>query len=73
MQSNGHMIAQERRFGRVNWLGLRTLAKRETQRFLAVWSQTLMARLITAGLFLAIFSLAIGQPARRAARRSRTR
>lgn len=49
-----------RRFGRVNWLGLRTLAKRETQRFLAVWSQTLMAPLITAGLFLAIFSLAIG-------------
>ncbi|PWR03338.1 multidrug ABC transporter permease [Meridianimarinicoccus roseus] len=49
-----------RRFGSVNWLGLRTLARRETQRFLAVWSQTLMAPLITAGLFLAIFSLAIG-------------
>jgi ABC-2 type transport system permease protein len=49
-----------RRFGRVNWLGMGTLAKRETQRFLAVWSQTLMAPLITAGLFLAIFSLAIG-------------
>lgn len=49
-----------RRFGRVNWLGLRTLAGRETRRFLAVWSQTLMAPLITAGLFLAIFSLAIG-------------
>jgi ABC-2 type transport system permease protein len=32
-------------------------------RFLAVWSQALMAPVITAGLFLAVFSLAIG-PAR---------
>ena len=31
----------ERRFGRVNWLGLQTLALRETRRFLAVWTQTL--------------------------------
>ncbi len=49
-----------RRFGRVNWLGLQTLAEREVRRFLAVWTQTLMAPLITAALFLAIFSLAIG-------------
>jgi len=49
-----------RRFGRVNWLGLRTLVVREIQRFLAVWTQTLMAPLVTAGLFLAIFALAIG-------------
>lgn len=49
-----------RRFGRVNWLGLRTLAERENRRFLAVWSQTLAAPLITAGLYLAIFSLAMG-------------
>ncbi len=53
----------ERRFGRVNWLGLQTLALRETRRFLAVWTQTLAAPLVTAGLFLAIFTLAIG-PAR---------
>ena len=39
-----------RRFGRVNWLGLMTLAERENRRFLAVWTQTLMAPLITAGL-----------------------
>lgn len=52
-----------RRFGRVNWLGLATLARREVMRFLAVWSQTLLAPLITAGLFLAVFALAIG-PAR---------
>ena len=52
-----------RRFGRVNWLGLQALANREIQRFLVVWTQTLAAPLVTAGLFLAVFSLAIG-PAR---------
>src|SRR6056297_768244 len=49
-----------RRFGRVNWLGLRTLAERENRRFLAVWTQTLLAPLITAGRFMVIFSIAIG-------------
>ena len=49
-----------RRFGRVNWLGLRALAWREVMRFLVVWSQTLAAPLVTAGLFLAVFALAIG-------------
>ncbi len=49
-----------RRFGRVNWLGLATLAKREVLRFLTVWTQTLLAPLVTAGLFLLIFSIAIG-------------
>lgn len=49
-----------RRFGRVNWLGLYTLTQREIRRFLAVWTQTLMAPLVTAGLFLTIFTLAIG-------------
>jgi ABC-2 type transport system permease protein len=49
-----------RRFGRVNWLGLWTLSLREIQRFLAVWMQTLMAPLVTAGLFMVIFSIAIG-------------
>ena len=49
-----------RRFGRVNWLGLATLAEREIRRFTAVWTQTLLAPLVTAGLFLMIFDLAIG-------------
>ncbi|WP_407690588.1 ABC transporter permease [Rhodophyticola porphyridii] len=49
-----------RRFGRVNWLGLYTLAKREVMRFVVVWTQTLLAPLVTAGLFILIFSLAIG-------------
>ncbi|MEM5475338.1 ABC transporter permease [Pacificibacter sp. AS14] len=49
-----------RRFGRVNWLGLYTLALREVVRFTSVWTQTLLAPLMMAGLFLAIFTLAIG-------------
>jgi ABC-2 type transport system permease protein len=52
-----------RRFGRWNTLGLYTLASREVRRFMSVWTQTLLAPLVTAGLFLAIFALAIG-PAR---------
>ncbi len=52
-----------RRFGRVNWVGVATLTEREIRRFMAVWQQTLAAPLITAGLFLAVFALAIG-PAR---------
>lgn len=49
-----------RRFGRINGLGLITLAKREIARFANVWTQTLMAPLVTAGLFLLIFNIAIG-------------
>ncbi|MDO5646926.1 ABC transporter permease [Paracoccus sp. (in: a-proteobacteria)] len=50
-----------RRFGRVNWLGLQTLAGREVMRFMAVWQQTIFAPLMTAGLFVLIFALALGQ------------
>ncbi|MEM1431917.1 MAG: ABC transporter permease [Pseudomonadota bacterium] len=50
----------QRRFGRVNWLGMVTLAERECMRFIGIWRQTLLAPAVTAGLFLAVFSLAIG-------------
>ncbi|MDP0927819.1 ABC transporter permease [Paracoccus onubensis] len=50
-----------RRFGRVNWLGLQTLARREVMRFLAVWQQTVFAPLMTAGLFVLVFALALGR------------
>ncbi|MFP7569840.1 ABC transporter permease [Marivita sp. S2033] len=60
MQQDGQMIAQERRFGRVNWMGLYTLAEREILRFTKVWTQTLLAPLVTAGLFVVIFTIAIG-------------
>ena len=49
-----------RRFGRWNALGTRTLIGREISRFLVVWTQTLLAPLVTAGLFIAVFALAIG-------------
>ena len=49
-----------RRFGRMNWVGMATLARREVKRFLAVWQQTVAAPLVTAGLFIGIFSLALG-------------
>ncbi|MEL6681624.1 MAG: ABC transporter permease [Pseudomonadota bacterium] len=49
-----------RRFGRVNWLGTWTLIQREVRRFINVWSQTIMAPLINAALFLMIFTIAIG-------------
>ena len=49
-----------RRFGRVNWLGLQTLILREVRRFSSVWTQTLLAPLATAALFLLVFSLAVG-------------
>lgn len=44
----------------VNWLGLRTLCRREIWRFLKVWNQTLFAPVITTLLFLAILTLAMG-------------
>ncbi|CTQ49899.1 ABC transporter permease [Jannaschia donghaensis] len=49
-----------RRFGLVNWLGMWTLVQREVRRFASVWTQTLLAPLITAGLFLLVFTLAVG-------------
>lgn len=50
-----------RRFGRVNWLGLFTLAQREIMRFMNVWQQTVLAPLMTSGLFVVVFALALGR------------
>ena len=50
-----------RRFGRVTWLGLFTLARREVMRFMNVWQQTVLAPLMTAGLFVVVFALALGK------------
>ena len=50
-----------RRFGRVNWLGLHTLARREIMRFMNVWQQTIFAPLMTSALFVVVFALALGQ------------
>lgn len=44
-----------------NWLGLWTLYSREVRRFLKVYTQTLIAPLVTTLLFMAVFSLALGR------------
>lgn len=49
-----------RRFGRTNWVGTFTLIEREVRRFMAVWTQTILAPLINAGLLLMIFTIAVG-------------
>jgi ABC-2 type transport system permease protein len=41
-----------------NWIGLQTLAGKEISRFLNVYTQTLIAPIITTMLFFAVFSLA---------------
>lgn len=47
--------------GPVNWLGLKTLYTRETQRFIKVYAQTILAPTVTALIFFAIFTLALGR------------
>jgi len=49
-----------RRFGAVNWIGLRTLYGREVHRFATVWTQTILAPVMTSALFMVVFSLAFG-------------
>ncbi len=48
----------QRRFGRVNWLGLWTLIVREVMRFLSVYTQTILAPVATSVLFMTVFSVA---------------
>ncbi|WP_299623618.1 ABC transporter permease [Pelagibius sp.] len=49
-----------RRMGRVNGRGLWTLYMKEVRRFLNVFTQTILAPMVTTLLFLAIFTLALG-------------
>ena len=49
-----------RKFGLVNWIGLRTLYTKEVSRFLVVWAQTLLSPLVSSLLFLSVLSLALG-------------
>ncbi len=49
-----------RRYGAVNWRGLWTLTEREVRRFLKVYSQTVVAPVVTTLLLLAVFALALG-------------
>jgi ABC-2 type transport system permease protein len=49
----------------INTIGVYTLCKRETWRFMKVWNQTVIAPVITTLLFLAIMTLAMGSNAGR--------
>lgn len=46
--------------GPINWIGLATLTRKETERFLVVYSQTIVAPVVTTLLFYLVFSLALG-------------
>jgi ABC-2 type transport system permease protein len=45
---------------KINWLGIWTVYRRETWRFMKVWNQTIIAPVITTLLFLAVLTLALG-------------
>jgi ABC-2 type transport system permease protein len=47
-----------------NWIGLWTLYKREILRFFKVYTQTLLAPMVTSLLFLSVFTLAFGSATR---------
>ncbi|MBV1900788.1 MAG: ABC transporter permease [Kordiimonadaceae bacterium] len=57
---NNYKELGSRAIGRVNWIGLGTLYRRESLRFMKVWTQTLLAPAVTTILFMIIFSLALG-------------
>ena len=50
-----------RHIGAVNWIGVATLYLKEVRRFLKVFTQTIIAPMVTTMLFLAIFTLALGR------------
>jgi len=54
------MLVTRPLLGQKNWLGLKTLYMREIRRFSKVYIQTILAPVITTLVFLAIFTLAIG-------------
>ncbi len=56
----GAVTSGPRDLGAVNWRGLWTLYLKEVRRFLNVFTQTLLAPMVTTLLFLAIFALALG-------------
>lgn len=45
----------------INWFGANTLLKKEITRFLKVYHQTLLSPVVNIMLFLAVFSLSVGQ------------
>jgi ABC-2 type transport system permease protein len=61
------MPPRPRAVGRINWMGFWTLYRKEVQRFMNVYMQTVAAPMVTALLFFAIFNLALGRAVETAA------
>lgn len=55
---------QPRRMGRFNYVGMMTLVRKEVGRFLSVYLQTIIAPVVTSGMFYAVLALAFGGIAR---------
>ena len=54
-------MSQARTFGRVNWLGLWTLYKKEVRRFMKVGPQTLLAPVVSNLLYMTVFVVAFAE------------
>ena len=52
------------RISGVNWIGVKTLYLKEVHRFLSVPTQTLLGPVVTAVLFMMIFSVVVGERVR---------
>jgi len=61
--STGPMPVRPVQIGRVNWIGLGALYNKEVQRFMKVVTQTVAAPIMTAALFMMVFSVALGDRA----------
>lgn len=51
----------------INWIGLWTLTRKETERFMVVYSQTIIAPVITTLLFFLVFNIGLGGETRQIA------
>lgn len=54
-------VGKTREFGRVNWLGLWTLYKKEVARFVRVGPQTLLAPMVSNVLYMTVFVLVFAE------------
>jgi ABC-2 type transport system permease protein len=60
MNETNNQPVEPRDMQGVNWIGLQTLIKKEVGRFVNVYTQTIVAPVITTLLFYAVFALAFG-------------
>ncbi len=61
MNTPSPSVPQPVEIGIVNWLGVWTLYQKEVRRFLNVFTQTVVAPMVTTMLFYTVFALALGR------------